>query len=305
MNNKNFHGVFAAAVTPLLEDFSPDYDAIPPFLDFLADQGCHGTLILGTTGEGPSFSFNERSKIFKVATEIRQTHPNFILYAGTGTPSMQETIELNKIVFDLGFDGVVVLPPYYFRKANDDGLFAWFYEVINRSVPKGRFLLGYHIPAVSGVPLTMELLERLKDAFPDRFGGIKDSSGDQKRIVEFESIFGSDLLYYVGNDQLFLKALNHHGAGMITALSNVSGKLASAIWEKHLSDAPYLNLEDKLNHARSVLEKYPPFAPTIKAILHRLYKFPFWSARPPLENLNQENIELITENISKYILDGF
>jgi 4-hydroxy-tetrahydrodipicolinate synthase len=305
MNDKKFTGAFAAAVTPLLEDFSPDYDAIPPFIKFPANQGCHGTLILGTTGEGPSFSFSERSKIFKAATEIRKTHPNFILYAGTGTPSMQETIELNKTVFDLGFDGVVVLPPYYFRKANDNGLFAWFYEVIKHSVPKGRLLLGYHIPAFSGVPLTMELLKRLKDAFPDRFGGIKDSSGDQKRIVEFESIFGSDLLYYVGNDRLFLKALNHQGAGMITALSNVTGKLARAIWEKHQSNDPHLDLEDRLNNARSILEKHPFFAPTIKAILHRLYKFPFWSVRPPLENLNQENIEKVVENISKYLLDGF
>jgi dihydrodipicolinate synthase/N-acetylneuraminate lyase len=70
--------------------------------------------------------------------------------AGTGTPSLSESIELTKLSFDLGYDGVVVLPPYYFRKATDEGLFNWFSELITKAVPANKYLLGYHIPSAAG-----------------------------------------------------------------------------------------------------------------------------------------------------------
>ena len=77
MIEKKFQGVFAAAVTPLKSDFTPDIDSLPKFLSFLAQRGCHGALILGTTGEGPSFSFAERKMIYQAARNVRQIHPSF------------------------------------------------------------------------------------------------------------------------------------------------------------------------------------------------------------------------------------
>jgi 4-hydroxy-tetrahydrodipicolinate synthase len=127
-------GIYAAAVTPLHPDFTPDLNAIPPLMDFLVGRGCHGILLLGTTGEGPSFSPEERGDIFRRACQVREMHQTLRqaqggairLFAGTGTPSLAETISLTRLAFDLGFDGVVVLPPYYFRKVTDEGLFAYF-----------------------------------------------------------------------------------------------------------------------------------------------------------------------------------
>jgi len=116
-------GVYAASITPLKKDFSPDLGSLPGYLDFLARRGCHGALLLGTTGEGPSFSTKQRTEIFKAALEVRQEWPEFRLLAGTGTPSLDETEGLTKAVFDLGFDGAVTLPPYYFRASEEDGLF--------------------------------------------------------------------------------------------------------------------------------------------------------------------------------------
>jgi len=144
-------GVYAAAVTPLKSDLLPDLDAVVPFLTFLASRGCDGALIFGTTGEGPSFSLKEREMVWKTAIRVREAYPNFRLLAGTGTPSLGETIDLTKLAFDLGFDAVVTLPPYYFRKVNDDGLFNWFEQVIHKSIPSDGFLFGYHIPAQLGL----------------------------------------------------------------------------------------------------------------------------------------------------------
>ena len=131
-------GVFAAALTPLKVDFSIDLDGIPALLDFYRSRGCHGALLFGTTGEGPSFAPAERLEAFHAAQKWRKAYPDFRLLAGTGTPSLPETLELTQAAFEAGMDGVVTLPPYYFRKVSDDGLFAWFSQVIQRAVPNWR-----------------------------------------------------------------------------------------------------------------------------------------------------------------------
>ena len=145
-------GVYAAAISPLKADASSfDFEAAPALLHFLASRGCHGVLLFGTTGEGPSFSPREREAFMRSVRVVRNQLRGFKLLVGTGTPSLTETIELTKLAFDLNYDGVVVLPPYYFRKATDDGLFQWFSELIEKAVPQGKHLLGYHIPAMTGV----------------------------------------------------------------------------------------------------------------------------------------------------------
>ena len=84
-------GVYAAAVTPLY-DSSLDLESVPALLTFLASRGCHGVVLFGTTGEGPSFSPAERETLMRCAREARESIPGFRLIAGTGTPSLSETI---------------------------------------------------------------------------------------------------------------------------------------------------------------------------------------------------------------------
>jgi 4-hydroxy-tetrahydrodipicolinate synthase len=164
-------GVYAAALTPITPASSPDLEAVAPYLAFLAARGCHGALLFGTTGEGPSFSPAERGSVWQTALRVREQFPDFRLLAGTGTPSLTETIDLTRAAFDLGYDGVVVLPPYYFRKATDEGLFHWFRELIQKAVPKDGCLFGYHFPGVAGIGFSLDLLAHLKDAFPVQFAG--------------------------------------------------------------------------------------------------------------------------------------
>ncbi len=284
-------GVIAAAVTPLLPDFSPDLDSIPLFLDFLRTRGCHGVLLLGTTGEGPSFSPAERACILQHAAGYRQSYPDFRLLAGTGTPSLQETIDLTRQAFQLGIDGVVVLPPYYFRKVTDDGLFAWYSQVISQAVPPGGQFFGYHIPAVSGVGLSMDLLARLLDAFPDRFAGIKDSTGDKDHARSLGERFGQNLRVFNGNDRLFSLALDSGAAGCITALANLCSPWLREVWDAHLAGASPQSFQARLDAARMVFEKYPPAPPTLKALLTHIHHLPAWAVRPPLLSLPpiQEN----------------
>src|SRR5215211_8807824 len=141
-------GVYAAAVTPLREAHGStlDLESLPALLKFFASRGCHGIVLFGTTGEGPSFSPTEREILMRAVCEYRHLVPGFRLIAGTGTPSLSETIDLTKLAFDLGYDAALVVPPYYFRKPTDDGLFNWFSELIKKAVPSSGHLLGYHFP---------------------------------------------------------------------------------------------------------------------------------------------------------------
>jgi 4-hydroxy-tetrahydrodipicolinate synthase len=288
MSDRQPKGVFAAALTPLNSSFSPDSSSLPEYLGFLAGRGCHGALLLGTTGEGPSFSPEQRFEIYRAAIEVRQSFPGFLLFAGTGTPSLEETVLLTRQVFELGFDGAVVLPPYYFRKAGELGLFAWFSEVLSRAVPRDGALFGYHIPGVSGVPLSLDLISRLKDQFPDRFAGLKDSSGDPELARQLGALFNGDLLVFTGTDQLFSLALDFGASGCITAPANLISPELRRIWDSHEEGKPEEQVQARVNQIRMTLEKYLPYPPLLKALLARYHSFPRWAVCPPLVSLPEE-----------------
>jgi 4-hydroxy-tetrahydrodipicolinate synthase len=290
-------GVYAAAVTPLREQPGPtlDLESVPLLMQFLASRGCHGIVLFGTTGEGPSFSPREREMLMRAVREARESIPGFRLIAGTGTPSLSETIDLTRLAFDLGYDGVLVVPPYYFRKATDSGLFAWFSEVIKKSVPSNGFMLGYHFPNVAGIGLSIELLKRLKDTFPTQFAGIKDSSHDANLARDLGEKFGSDLVVFTGTDSYLQLAMQNQAAGCITAPANILSPDLRESWNLISDGKDPSEALARVKRQRNILDKYPPFPPTLKALLHRLHGFPRWSVRPPLESISKELEEQVVQ----------
>ncbi len=291
MTQHPLSGVYAAALTPLKANSTPDPEPVSAFLSFLADRGCHGALLFGTTGEGPSFSPDERKTVWNAALRVRETHPDFRLLAGTGTPSLGETIDLTKTAFDLGYDGVVVLPPYYFRTASDEGLFRWFESLIQKAVPSDGYLLGYHFPGVAGIGFSMDLLKRLKDAFPVQFAGIKNSSHDPALASALGATFNADLAVFTGTDSYLAMALQNNAAGCITAPANLLSPSLRAIYDAFLRDEDLSETQTCVTAQRHVLEKYMPFPPALKALLSKKYNFPRWPVRPPLVETPNELIE--------------
>jgi len=291
MTDHPLSGVYAAALTPLKPDSTPDPEQVPAFLAFLADRGCHGALIFGTTGEGPSFSPKERRAIFKAALKVRETHPDFRLLAGTGTPSLGETITLTRKAFELGYDGVVVLPPYYFRTASDEGLFNWFEQVIQQAVPADGYLLGYHFPRLAGIGFSISLLKRLKDAFPVQFAGIKDSSHDPAFAGDLGRKFGNDLAVFTGTDSYFSIALQNQAAGCITAPANLISPGLRAVFDAFEKDEDLSDTQTCVTEQRHVFEKYMPFPPVLKALISRKFDFPRWPVRPPLVEMPDDLVE--------------
>lgn len=294
-------GVYAAAVTPLSSQGNPDLVALPVLLSFLAQRGCHGALLLGTTGEGPSFSPEERAAIWRAAADWRSHHaPGFRLLAGSGTPSLSETVSVTKVAFELGFEAVCVLPPFFFRNASEDGLFDWFSQVMEFSVPENRWLLGYHIPAVSGVALPLGLLQRLNAAYPSRFGGLKDSSGslDSARAYAV-GLPGKVIL--VGNDKLLGPGLAVGAAGCITAGANLWSLRLRAIYDAYTRGEDTDAVQAEVDSLRAQMDAAPPAPAYIKALLHAHHGLPLWPVRAPLRDFTDEQTQMAITNIREKV----
>ncbi|UCD97508.1 MAG: dihydrodipicolinate synthase family protein [Chloroflexota bacterium] len=292
------HGILAAAITPLKPDFTPDYEAIPGYLDFLACRGCHGALVLGTTGEGPSFSPEQRVEIINNSLRIREEWPDFFLLAGTGTPSLDETARLTRAAFDLGLDGVIIVPPYYYRKAGDEGLFSWYKEIMDRSVPTGGVVLGYHIPAVSGISFSMDLIARLLDSEPTKFIGLKDSSGDSDFAYQLGKRFGNALSVFTGNDRHLSLALQNSASGSITAMANVISPYLRDLWIAFQENKNLAEMQKVIDSVREVCENYQPFPPLIKYLLSKYFEFPHWPVCPPLISFTVDGNDLVFDKLN-------
>lgn len=285
-------GVYAAALTPLTQNGAPNLELLPRYLDFLAERGCHGALLLGTTGEGPSFSGAERRALWAAAAEWRKSNPAFRLLAGTGTPSLTESIEYNRFALDLGFDAAVVLPPFYFRRAGEDGLLTWFAQLVEASIPTGNYLLAYHIPQISGVELPPGLLARLSAAFPDRFGGLKDSSGDPAQAKAYvEALPGNAVL--VGNDQLVAKSLAGGAAGCITAGANLWSPLLRRIYDGQAE------VQAQVDPLRAAMDGLPPAPAFLKEALRRFHNLDLGPVRAPLQDFDDQQVAAVARALEE------
>ncbi len=220
MPNALYGGVNAAVLTAMNADLSVDLDRMAAHSKWLLAHGCNGLGVLGTTGEANSIGVTERMAVLEglVACGV----PAAKMLPGTGMPSITDTVLLSKHAEKLGARGVLVLPPYYYKNPSDDGLFAFFSEVIQR-IGSGLPIYLYHFPQQAAVPFTFALIARLLKAYPGTIRGAKDSSGNFENTGGMAKEFGQDgFEVYAGDDALLLDLLKVGGAGCITAASNVS-----------------------------------------------------------------------------------
>jgi 4-hydroxy-tetrahydrodipicolinate synthase len=186
-------------------------------------------------------------------------------------------------------DGVVILPPFYFRNSGDEGLFSWYQEILRNSVPRGGTTLAYHIPAVSGVPLSIDLISRLHEAAPDRFIGLKDSSGDKDYSYQLGARFGNELRVFTGNDRLFTEAVHNNAVGCITALANLISPDLIELWDALQTQSPTNQIQERINSIRGICEQFQPYPPLLKYLVSKYFEFPRWPVCPPLIDLSKES----------------
>lgn len=291
-------GVFCAATTPFNADLSVDQGLFAAHCQRLLDDGCTGIAMLGTTGEANSLSSAER-KLLLEAVVKSGIAPKKLL-PGTGVASIMETVELTQHALANGVNTVVMLPPYYYKGVSDDGIVDAYTAIIERiNDPRLRVVL-YHIPQMSAVPISLDVIDRLIKRFPEIVVGIKDSSGDFSNMSAIVERFpGFSVL--VGADPLMIKLLPMGGAGCITATSNlVGGDLATVFngFNDPAKAAEVAAAQERIVAGRNAVSTYAQL-PSLKVLLAKRDNNEGWlRVRPPLTGLSSSEAAKVRESLA-------
>jgi 4-hydroxy-tetrahydrodipicolinate synthase len=278
------NGIYAA-VASFDAARRPDSDQFQKLLRHLEARGCHGVLIAGTTGEGPSLSVDERIALVKAAVTANSS---LRLLAGTGATSLEDAIALARAAFDAGAAGIVVIPPFFYARPSVSGLIDFYARLIEAAVPADGAVLLYHNPTVSAPPIEPELVARLVERFPEQVVGIKDSSGDFAYTESLLDTFPG-FRVFVGDDRLLARALAAGAAGAITALAGVFPDLARAVFDHYYAGEPIDQAQERLSLAHSQIADMPRIA-TVKWLLAAGRVLEGDAVRPPLTQLSEDQI---------------
>ncbi len=272
-----FEGVFAPIPTPFsLKDRTINFDFIRRHLEFLNQKGVHGVIVLGTNGEFPSLSIEERKNIISWVMKFKR---NLKVIAQTGSSSFVETVALCDYAKELGVDGFLIATPYYFKNITETGLIDYYLEILNR-VEHPIFL--YSMPQNTHVKITNQVIENLLSF--NHLLGLKDSEGDWETLKSYIETF-RQLHIFVGSDALFKPAFEAGAGGSITATANALPELVLELYQAMKKNEPADKLQERLSAYRKLLIKYPIHAAT-KYILS-LRGFEESAVRPPLLNLTE------------------
>lgn len=265
---KDISGAIAPVPTPLDDALSFDQSAQATHLKWLASEGLDGALILGTNGEFPSFSFDER---LAVAEAAAAADSGLDLILGVGSCALPEVLSMVDLASSLGYRAVLCPPPFYFRSAAASGIASFFLEVLERSqLP----VLLYHIPQVTGVSISDEVLDIIGDH--GNLAGVKDSTGDPVELGRLTQRF-DDGCYLVGNDRLVEACVEAGGDGSISAAASVAPALVCSVQRGDATQADLVRV-------RALLEEYG-LGPSVKSLLRR-FGFGDFATRPPLVGLD-------------------
>ncbi|MGH8257823.1 MAG: dihydrodipicolinate synthase family protein [Steroidobacteraceae bacterium] len=212
--------MWIASVTPCDKNLKFDPGAFRDILAWFKHNGADGILVFGSTGEFPSFSLAERKLVIETALRDKMGM-NFLV--GPGTSNYLDTIDLAKHAQDHGADGLLVIPPFYFKHIPPEGLFEYYDKIFNAvSIPINL----YHYPSMSAIPITRQLLKRLHQ-YP-QLAGIKDSEGNEAEYQGFITEF-ADLNMRTGTSSKLEQALTH-GMGAILEDANVFCKACQNVF---------------------------------------------------------------------------
>ncbi|PVX85930.1 dihydrodipicolinate synthase family protein [Paraburkholderia unamae] len=281
-------GIFAPVLTPFYDNLEPDIEAFVAHCKLLLASDV-GLAIFGTNSEASSLSFGEKIELIDalIAAGIDPAR----IMSGTGSCSLKETIALTRHSIDAGVTSVLMLPPFFYKNVSEDGVFAFYSAVVEAVGDRRLGVYLYHIPALSGVPVTPTLIERLRKRYPSTILGVKDSTGDWENTRTLLTLFGNDGFdVFPASEALLLDALALGGAGCISATANLNPAVLSALYRMGPGGAPNA-LRDAAFAVRRAFQQLPmiPAMKAVKALRtgHRGWK----NVRPPLTGLSGVNVE--------------
>lgn len=277
-------GVLAANVTAF--DFTTgaiDHGWMKQHLAFLRAKGCDGVVPMGTNGEGPSMSLDERKAVVDTALEAAG---GLAVVPGTGCANLPDTVELTRYALSAGADAVLVIPPFFFKSVTQEGVLAYYRRLCDAALQPGQQILLYHFPKMSAVPIGDEVVAGLQESHPGCVAGVKDSSGDFASVCHWNQLFPG-LRVFAGSDTLASDAYQAGAAGTITASGNVVPDLLQAARQAVLAGRDPAPHQARLNTVRSWLERSSSMHAATKFLLTVFAGLPLVAVRPPLVDLTE------------------
>ena len=290
-----FSGVMVPVLTPFKADLSPDADKFVKLCKWMLANGATALAPFGTTSESNSMSVAERMALLEAL--VKGGVDPLKIMPGAGCCSLSDNVQLVNHAAEMGCGAVLMLPPFYYKNANDDGFFWMFEETIKRMTKKDMHVYVYHIPPQTVKGFSLDLLKRLVAAFPENIVGIKDSSGDwdnTKSVID--AIPGFTV--FPGSEPFLLQGLRAGAAGCITASGNVNPTDIRKVydnWQTPEADA----LQARITEVRKVVQSYP-MIPALKRIIAHFSGNEGWAqTRPPLPMLSQAQSDALIADLKK------
>lgn len=282
MSKSAIRGICAAILTPLTEDERPDPLRFIERARALLADGCDSLNVLGTTGEANSIALAERRRF--IETLASSDLPLGTMMVGTGSPALQDTVELTRAAGAAGFGGALILPPFYYKPLGDDELLAYFARVIDAiDAPRLKFYL-YNFPQMTGIVFPPSMVSRLVAAYPERLVGIKDSSGDMVYCRRLKDEVPT-LDIFPSSEAHLLEGRRQGYAGCISASVNVTAAASQRVWSGRVDAAA----QTALTTVRAAIASVP-LIPAVRALTAAITRDDAWERIiPPLRSLDVAN----------------
>ncbi len=247
-----FKGSITALVTPF-KDGAVDEAAFRAFINWQIEQGTHGLVPVGTTGESPTLSHEEHDRVIEICVnEVKGRVP---VIAGAGSNSTAEAVAFSRNAEKVGADAVLIVTPYY-NKPTQEGLYQ-HYKAINDAI--GIPIIIYNIPGRSVIDMSVETMARLYEL--KNIVGVKDATANLARVSLQRQAMGHDFVQLSGEDATALGFIAHGGHGCISVTSNVAPRLCAEMQNACLQGdyATALKVQDRLMplHTNLFLETNP------------------------------------------------
>ncbi|MFC3478556.1 dihydrodipicolinate synthase family protein [Halobacterium litoreum] len=274
------HGVVPPTVTAFHEDESLDVETTADHARFVVDRGAHGVFPLGTNGEFPLLSGDERDRV--VEAVVGEVGGDVPVIAGVGAPSTRQTVAHAEHAESVGADGVVVVTPYYYPLDREAAV--RHYERVCAAVDLPVYV--YHIPSKTGNELSLDALDALAEI--ENLVGLKDSSKDVPWLGQAIDAH-PELTFLAGSDSLLAPGLDLGCSGMVSAVANAFPELVVDLYEAYDDGdvARAKDIQSTVYDVRSALKRGPYMAGVKTALdLRGFYAGPL---RSPLRGMDAED----------------
>jgi 4-hydroxy-tetrahydrodipicolinate synthase len=277
-------GVFSPVIMPFGRNLEADPERLIRQCQWLLSQQV-GIAVFGTNSEANSLSVEEKidllDRLVESGIDPRRLMP------GTGLCALTDTAKLTRHVARLGCSGALMLPPFYYKGVSDEGLYRSYAEVIERVGDERLRIYLYHIPPISQVGISIGLIERLLEAYPDVVVGIKDSSGDWQNTKAMLDAGWDDFRIFAGSENFLLQTMQAGGAGCISATANINPAKIHDLYRNWQSPTAAA-AQQELVELRECVQGFPVI-PALKSIVSHFSGDPEWlRVRPPLVELAED-----------------